>query len=75
MLFGLIERLIYNAFRFFIFIKLLTAHDNWVKHSFNSARIIYEFKIMKFNKKETRDWLRIIVVTVNLKFHYHERLR
>lgn len=51
MLFGLVEHLIYNAFRFLIFTKLLTAHDNWVKRSLNSARIIYEFKIMKFNKK------------------------
>lgn len=53
MLFGLLDHLIYNTFRFFIFTKLLTAHDNWVKRSLNNARIIYELQIMKFNKKET----------------------
>jgi len=52
MLFDLVDHQIYNAFRFFIFTKLLTVHDNWVKRSLNSARIICELKVMKSNKKE-----------------------
>lgn len=52
MLFGLVDQPIYNAFRFFIFTKLLTAHDNWVKRSLNSARILYKLNIIKFNEKE-----------------------
>jgi hypothetical protein len=42
MLFGLVDHL--NNFRFLIFTKLLTTHENWVKRSLNRARI-YELKL------------------------------